>query len=198
MSPLTAFFLGVFGLGAVAVAAGATVILCTLRIVDHRVGSVLGFAEHTIADLPEIIDRLPQALGDVLEDRRAPDYAPSIKVSVDFIVDETRQAVRPALTVINQGGEVVSVLSVHLAALDGNARPLCEWTEVVATPLAINDDWRGPLMPGATRYVVAGSRSRCLGPIDPVNLKPAIELSDIRVWNPTRVERTSAHAMTTP
>jgi len=51
---------------------------------------------------------------------------------------------------------------------------------VVATPLAIDDDWRGPLMPGATRYVVlSGSRSLA-GKVGTVTA--VTEIGEVRVW----------------
>ena len=196
MSPFTAFFLGAFGLGGVAVACGTAVFLYSLRIVEVKAGDLIGFAEHTIADLPAIIERMPRAVGDLLDDRRAPDYAGRIGVEAAYVMDEARKTVRPTLTIANNGNEVVSLLSVRLATLDENRRPICEWTEVVATPLAIDDEWRGPLMPGATRHVLLASAHRCVGSIDPTKLQSAVEITDVRVWKPEGDQRTAMRVET--
>jgi len=191
MSPWTAFFLGAFGLGGVAVACGTSILIYTLRMVDLRAGELLGFAENTITDLPAILERMPKAVGDLLDDRRAPDYAGQIEIDAAYVVDEARKIIRPTLTITNNGGEVVSLLSVRLATLDESRRPICEWTEVVATPLAINDEWRGPLMPGATRHVLLASAHRCVGTPDLAKLQSAVELTDVRVWRADAGQRTA-------
>ena len=183
MSPLTALFLGIFGVGGVGIAAGAIVVLYSLRILDNKASALIGFAEHTVESLPELIDALPPAIGDVLNDRRAPDYAANLDVSVRFVANEQSEGVRPVVTVINKGKEVVSMLAVRVAALDARKVPVREWTEVVATPIAADDDWRGPLMPGATRHVVLSSWRSF--PADKIEiLSAAPEISELRVWEP--------------
>jgi hypothetical protein len=183
MSPLTALFLGIFGVGGVGIAAGAVVVLYSLRILDSKASALIGFAGNTIESLPELIDALPPAIGDVLSDRRAPDYAANLELSVRFVANEQGEGVRPVVTVTNKGKEVVSMLAVRVAALDARKVPIREWTEVVATPIAIDDDWRGPLMPGATRHVVLSSwRSFPADKIDAFSAAP--EISELRVWEP--------------
>lgn len=183
MSPLTALFFGIFGVGAVTIAASACIILYGMRIVDTRASDILGLAEHTVAGLPELIASLPAPLADLLNDRRAPDYARNIDIDVKFIKDERSGGLRPALTITNNAGEVVSMLAVRVAALDARQVPVREWTEVVATPVAIDHDWRGPLMPNATRHVVmSGWRTIPRDRADDVS--PAAEISEIRVWKP--------------
>ena len=183
MSPLTAMFLGVFFVGAVAIAAAGSVVLYGMRIVDSKSSALIHFAGNTVEGLPELVRSLPPAIGDLLHDRRAPEYAGKIAVETKFVVDKSAEALRPVLTIRNTGEEVVSLLAIRVAALDRNGVPQRDWTEVVATPLAIDDDWRGPLMPGSTRYVVlSGSRSLA-GKVE--TLTPAFEISDIRVWERT-------------
>ncbi len=183
MSPLTALFLGLFGVGAVGIAAGTSVILYSLRVLDRKASSILDFAEHTVEALPELIASLPPALGDVLNDRRAPEYAKKLDVGVRFTANEKADGVRPVLTVTNKGDEVVSMLAVRVVALDAKGVPLRDWTQVVATPIAIEDDWRGILLPGATRHVVMSS-SRSLDPSRTDTLTGAVEISELRVWVP--------------
>lgn len=180
MSPMTALFLGVFFVGAVTIGSAATVVLYGMRIVDTKASALIRFAGNTVEGLPELVQSLPPAIGDLLHDRRAPEYAGKINVEVKLVADDASGVVRPVLTVRNTGDEVVSLLAVRVAALDANGVPVNDWTEVVATPLAIDDDWRGPLMPGATRYVVlSGSRSLAgkAGTVTAV-----AEIGDVRVW----------------
>ena len=183
MSPLTALFLGVFGVGAVGITAGTAVLLYTLKIVDKKASALIGFAENTVTSLPDLLESLPPAIGDVLSDRRAPDYVDKIEVSVRFAPTESGDALRPVVTVVNKGNEIVTMLAVRVAALDVNGIPVRDWTEVVATPIAIDDDWRGVLMPGATRHVVLHG-SRALDPAKLSTFTGAVELSEIRVWMP--------------
>ena len=184
MSPLTALFIGIFGVGALTIAGVSSVVLYAMRIADHRITDVLGLAENTIAGLPELIDSLPPAIGDLLNDRRAPEYAASLDVDVTFVTDERSGRIHPVMTIANKGDEVVSMLAVRVAALKANGVPIREWTEVVATPIAIENDWRGPLMPHATRHVVL---SRCSGfPVKNADAVTAVyEISEVRVWEPT-------------
>ena len=185
MSPLTALFLGIFGVGGVAIASATLLAFRGMEIVDSKASSIISFAEGTIEGLPDLINSLPPTIGDLLDDRRAPDYATFLDVEVRLVADEKSGGVRPVLTVNNTGSKVVSLLSVRVAALDDQGVPVHDWTEVVATPIALDDDWergwRGPLLPGNVRYVVL-SRSRSMPPGGVDSLTGVIEVSDVRVW----------------
>jgi hypothetical protein len=182
MSPLTALFIGIFFVGAVSIAAASSIVLYGMRIADTRITDVLGLAGNTIEGLPDLINSLPPAIGDVLNDRRAPKYAANLDVDVNAIADERSGGIRPVVTVRNNGDEVVSMLVVRVAALSSSGVPLRDWTQVVATPIAIEDEWRGPIMPNATRHVVL---SRCYGqPVIPADSVTLVhEISEIRVWD---------------
>lgn len=180
MSPITAMFLGMFFVGGLAIASATAVVLYSMRIIDHKAASLLHFADHTVQGLPELLKSLPPALADVLHDRRAPDYASKLDVHVKFVNDETNGVLRPVLTVKNTGDEVVSLLALHVAALDANGTPRNDWTEVVATPLSIDKGWRGPLMPGATRQVVLSGSRLLAGKSE--TLAAVVEIGDVRVW----------------
>jgi hypothetical protein len=182
MSPITALFLGIFGVGGVGIAAGTCVILYSLRIIDRKAETVLDFAEKTVDSLPELVSALPPAL-DVLSGRRAPDYADKLDVAVRFTANDKADGIRPVLTILNKGSEVVSMLAVRVVALDARSVPVREWTEVVATPIAIDDEWRGILMPGAPRYVVLPS-SRAFSPDQAAALTGVVEISELRIWQP--------------
>ena len=180
MSPLTAMFLGMFFVGGLVIASATAVVLYSMRIADSNVAKLLWFADNTVDGLPELLKSLPPALADVLHDRRAPDYASKLDVHVKFIDDETSGALRPVLTVKNTGDEVVSMLALHVAALDANGTPRSDWTQVVATPLSIDKDWRGPLMPGETRHVVFSGSRALAGKSQ--TLAAVVEIGDVRVW----------------
>ena len=185
MSPLTALFLGLFGVGAVGIASGTAVVLYGMRIIDSKASDVLGFAEGSLAGvldtLPELLESLPPTLADVLNDRRVPEYAAEIDIDAAFVTDDRNGGLRPVLTITNNGSEVVSLLAVRVAALNANKVPIREWIEVVATPIAIDGDWRGPLFPGKTRYVVM-SGWRGLPAKNADTVMGVAEISEIRVW----------------
>ena len=179
MSPLTALFMGISLVLTTAVASGAAVILYGLRIIDHRSEGVVGLVQHVFDGVPELAASLPPVLSDLLHDRRAPEYVSQLDVDVAFVRDEDGD-VRPVLTIENKGTEMVSLLAVRVAALSASGTPLGEWTEIVATPLAVDDEWRGPLLPGSTRHVML---SGWLGEsVDPAELTGTVEIADIRVW----------------
>lgn len=187
MSPLTALFLGIFGVGAVGIASGTAVVLYGMRIIDTRSSDLLGFADGTISTtldrLPDLIDALPKAVEDLLSDRRAPEYLANLDVDISFVADERSKFVRPVMTITNNGGEVVSLLAIRVAALNKSGLPIREWTEIVATPIAC-EDWRGPIFPHKTRYVVLGSGWQGIPLRDADEITGAVEVADIRVWQP--------------
>ena len=189
MSPLTALFIGLFGVGGVIIACSSAIVLYSMAIIDSRASEILGLAdttvEKTVDALPQILESLPPAIEDLHEMGRAPEYVDQLDVGVDFVVDSRSKGLRPVLTIVNRGDRVVSMLAVRVAALNESGLPIREWTEVVATPIAICDEWRGTLFPGATRHVVLSSGWRGI-PIEKArNITGAAEISEIRLWNPT-------------
>lgn len=186
MSPLTAFCFGLFGVGAVTIAGVTSIVLYGMRVIDKRTDAVFGIVGSTVAHLPDLVEQLPKAVGELLQDRRAFDYSPNVEVVAKFLFDEKRDRIRPSLVITNRGSEVVSLMAVRVAALNAQKNAVAEWTETVATPVGIADEWRGPLAPGATRYVVLrGDWS--LQRADVAALTPSIEISELRIWTPGAV-----------
>lgn len=183
MSPMTALFLGIFGVGAVGIASGTSVVLYAMHVIDRNVSEAIGLVDGTLTDLPAFIDSLPDSIGELLHSRRAPEYAAQIDVSVDFVADSRSDTVRPVLTIVNNGDEVVSLLAIRVAALKDKV-PARDWTEVVATPLAIDHDWPGPLMPGSTRHIVLSRCNRNITADDIKDITGSWEIADVRVWSP--------------
>lgn len=182
MSPLTALFIGFFGVAGVGAMSLTTVALYGMSVIEGRIDRVLGVAEGAITNLPEIVESLPPAVGELLNDRRAPSYAKAIDVDVNFVVDEHRGRLRPTVAITNNGDEVVTMLALRVAALNEASAPIGEWTEVVATPIAIDDEWRGPLYPGNTRHVVIDSSYRGVSGEQAKTMRAAVEIADVRVW----------------
>lgn len=193
MSPLTALFLGISAVLLTIIAAGAALGLYGLRIVDGKADLVFGLADQTVGGIPEIIqsvteglpelvESLPPVLADAVNDRRAPDYASHLEVTADLRPTGPGGRMSPVVTITNRGDELVTLLCVRVAALDAHGSPRREWTEVVATPLAIDRCWRGPLMPQSTRHVVLCDW-RGLSPEQGVSLRTVYEISELRVWN---------------
>jgi len=186
MSPLSAFFFGLFGVGAVTITGVTSIVLYGMRVIDKRSDAIFGIVGSTVEHLPDLMEQLPKALGDLLQDRRAFEYAPNIEVAAKFLFDEKRDRVRPSLVITNKGSEVISLMAVRVAALNAQKDAVAEWTETVATPIGIADEWRGPLAPGATRYVVLhGDWS--VQRSDMATLTPSIEVSELRIWTPGSV-----------
>ena len=157
MSPLTAMFIGMFLVGGMTIAGVSSIVLYGMHIIDARVSDVFGLARGSVEGLPDLLESLPPAVAELLNDHRAPEYVKNLDVDVSLRVDE-RGLVRPVMTVSNLGDDVVSMLAVRVAAIDADGVPLYEWTEVVATPVAVCDEWRGPLLPHSTRHVRVARR----------------------------------------
>ena len=181
MSPLTALFFGIFGVGAIGVASVTTVVLYGMSIVKNNAEVITSIVEDTVKDLPDLIEKAP-ALVDAIGGRRVPGYTENVDVQLNFVMDKRSGGLRPVMAITNNGDEVVTMLAVRVAALSEDNIPLGEWTEVVATPLSIDDNWRGPLYPGSTRYVRLSGRWRSIPADLAEGITGAVEIADIRLW----------------
>ncbi len=151
----------------------------SLAIVNQKSGSLLALGKAAIGGLPELKKSLPPFLADAISDTRRPDYIDKIQVSGRLIADvDNPELFRVVLEVKNSGSEVVSLLPLHAVLEEADGSPLREWTEYAATPIAGEDEWRGPLMPGSTRQIRTSLRSR------KGDRKVSCEISDLRVWTP--------------
>jgi hypothetical protein len=184
MSPLTAFFLGLFGVGTAIVCVGGVIAIFGMRLVDKNVNNAAGLVATTIANVPELIDSLPPIVSDSFKDRRAPEYASHLDVKVTFVPDGRGKGYRPALSITNRGEEMISLLGIRVAAMDERDSPIADWTEVVATPISIDNHWRGPLMAGQTRNVVLSGWYR-LSEETAAKVTGAWEITDVRIWDPS-------------
>ena len=164
------------------------VISCTVLIIygihfaGDRSDRLISLVGDTIEDLPDLREALPPALADVLDDRRDPGYVDELDISaVTALTPDRHNAVRTRIEVENKGDEIVSLLSLRIVIFGQDGRILSESNEWAATPIAADDEWRGPLMPGSHRYFV--SHSRALPVFLGDNLRTEVEVTDVRVWN---------------
>ncbi len=111
MSPLTALFIGIFGVGAVGIVSATLIVFAGMLIIGDKAGDLVRFADGTITTtldrLPGLIESLPESLGDILNDGRAPEYSDNLDVQVAFAADEWSRGIRPVMTITNRGEEVV-------------------------------------------------------------------------------------------
>lgn len=176
---------GFFGVLMVLVGSGAAITLYGMHIADQQLGELKG-------GLTEWRKVLP--FGDSFNDRRALDYRDQIEVGARLMSESTEPRESVVLVEVrNRGTQVVSLLTLRVTLEDGRGVPVREFTIVAATPLALPDEWRGPLLPpragDAPRKIaqlVAGA-----GP----DWKAQVEITDIRVLNPREA---AAHDAASP
>lgn len=178
--PMGFFAVAAMGISAVLVTAilSATgVAMYGLRVVDKKSGNLLELVQEAAKSFPEIRAALPPALADALDDARAPEYRDSLRISAKLSDETDRWGYhRASVEVENTGDQTVSLLSMRLIGLDGDGDPAQERSVYAATPLQIENDWRGPLLPRETRrLVVRGFFAEGVASVVP-------EITDVRVW----------------
>lgn len=158
-----------------------------LRIVDNKSDSVLECVQNVVSNLPEIQKNLPPVLADALNDERRPDYMGKIKVTASVVSGPNKRGdLNPTIEITNTGDEVVSMLPLRITLNDAKGSGLSQRTRMGATPLGVADeDWPGPLMPGATRKIVQRfnlDRGSNLGEASDYQVE--CEVTDVRIWKP--------------
>ncbi len=163
---------------------GTAVSIYALRIVDKKSDLLVGTADHLIEALPEIQKNLPPLIGDVFNDERRIDYLDNLEIKTHLVRADHRRGrsgVRAQIEVKNTGEEMVTLMSLHLMALDEKGNLIGEWNEWVATPIAIENELRGPLLPTSKRTIHSGwihTDQR----IVLTNIDIQAEVTDVRIW----------------
>jgi hypothetical protein len=150
-----------------------------MRLVDKKTDNLSGLIEQTVRSLPAVKESLPPALADAFEDQRRPDYLQNLVISTKLIGDNADRGWRRCRVVVdvqNKGDETVTLMSMRLVGLDANDEPVMERSTWVATPLQLDCEWRGPLLPHETRHFAVW----CHSSEDAVKISH--EVSEIRVW----------------
>ena len=149
-------------------------VICTSGVVFYG----LHIVEKTIDDLPSIVKKVPM-LRDALSSERRIDYIDDLDVEIGFTDHPYYEdRMRAVVTITNGGQELVSWLSIRVVVTDGKGNVLDEDVEMIATPVALDDDFPGPLVPGRTRRFTICTFKRSDHP------SAEYEITDLRVWAP--------------
>jgi hypothetical protein len=154
------------------------VALYAVNVVDRKSSHLLEFGQGAVMALPDYIEALPPAIADLLNDRRAPGYRDHVEVQARVVAgDALHKRQRLLVDVTNKGDQMITLLAVRVVLANADDVPVRALSTYAATPVMIEDEWRGPLMPQATR--------RCALVVyhdsDAV-LTPQVEITDLRVW----------------
>jgi len=108
-----------------------------------------------------------------------PEYRDKMQVTASLVRDWKTDRLIPIVDVTNEGDQIVSLMSLRLQIEDDENLPVEEFTVYAATPLAIESEWRGPLLPGSQRRF----RAPQIRDLSPGELSVRWEISELRVWS---------------
>ena len=158
------------------------VIIYGMNFAGDKSEELVTLAEEAIRGLPKLQESLPPVLADMLNDRRQPDYSTQLTITPSTtLLPNDNGTVNTTIEVVNNGKEVVSLLSLRVVVLTSLNEIITESNEWAATPIAADDNWRGPLLPGSRRYFVTSQKGLPVFSVD--ELKTEVEITDIRIWN---------------
>lgn len=176
MSFLSVTAAGVTFILVTAIICGTGLVVYAVRVIDRKTDNIAGLVKETVHALPEIRAALPPALADAIDDVRRPDYLPNLTIKTQLRRNSTGRHHNAVIEIVNNGDEMVSLLSMRVIGLDKDGIPTVERCTWAATPLQIEDDWRGPLLPHETRKMVV----RLWEPDSVASIE--VEITDIRLW----------------
>jgi hypothetical protein len=180
---LSALVTGLSALAITLVISCTVVVIYGMNFAGSQSEKLVSLVEDAVRGLPELQKSLPPVFADMLNDRREPDYSTQLEITAEpTLVPERDERVRTAVKVVNNGEEVVSLLSLRIVVLNENDEILAESNEWAATPFAAEHDWRGPLMPSSRRYF-ASSHSGAFKVSSLNDLRAEVEITDIRIWS---------------
>jgi hypothetical protein len=179
---LSALAMGVSAIIIAFIISCTVVIIYGMNFAGNKSEELVSLAEEAIRGLPKLQESLPPALADLLNDHRQPDYSSQLTITPNTILlPADNGTVKTTIEIVNNGKEVVSLLSLRVVVLTSRNEIITESNEWAATPIAADEDWRGPLMPGSRRYFVTSRRGLPVFSAD--ELKTEVEITDIRIWN---------------
>ena len=179
---LSALAMGVSAIIIAFIISCTVVIIYGMNFAGDKSEEIVTLAEEAIRGLPKLQESLPPVLADMLNDRRQPDYSTQITIIPSTtLLPHDNGTVKTTIEVVNNGKEVVSLLSLRVVVLTSRNEIITESNEWAATPIAAEKDWRGPLMPGSRRYFVTSRKGLPVFSAD--ELKTEVEITDIRIWN---------------
>ena len=179
---LSALAMGVSAIIIAFIVSCTVVIIYGMNFAGDKSEEVVSLVEEAIRGLPQLRESLPPALADILDDRRQPDYSSQLDITANtMLLPADKGTVKTTIEIVNNGKEVVSLLSLRVVVLTSQNEIITESNEWAATPIAAENDWRGPLMPGSRRYFVTSRGGLPVFSAD--ELKTEVEITDIRIWN---------------
>jgi hypothetical protein len=179
MSFLTALVCSVAGVTIALILSITGITVYGMSLIDKKTDNLAGLIEETVKALPAVRESLPPSLADAFNDERHPEYLQNLVISSKLVEEQGAQRwprSRVVVEVQNNGNEAVTLLSLRLVGLDANGDPVREWHTWAATPLQLEDEWRGPLLPHETRRFAVW----CKSSEQPV--KVTHEVSEVRLW----------------
>ena len=200
---LAALALGVSSILSILVLCLAGILIYGMNIADRKTDNLLDFAGEIVRQVPQLKASLPPILGDAISDERSVSYQSELEVGVK-VARLRRGEIQPVVEIKNRGDQVVSFLSMRIVLVDPDGLPVAEFNEWAATPIADGDNsWRGPIFPGSKRLFRARSH-RLLdqrqsvidldnpGGERPDGIRGEVEITELRVWNPDRLQERRA------
>jgi hypothetical protein len=180
---LSALAMGVSAIIIAFIVSCTVIIIYGMNFAGEKSEELVSLLEEGIRGLPKLQESLPPALADMLNDRRQPDYSNQLTITPKTVLlPDNKGTVKTTIEIVNNGNEVVSLLSLRVVVLTSQNDIITESNEFAATPIAAdNHRWRGPLLPGSRRYFVTSRGGLPVYSAD--ELKPEIEITDIRIWN---------------
>jgi hypothetical protein len=179
---LSALAMGISAVIIAFIVSCTVVIIYGMNFAGDKTEEVVSLVEEAIRGLPKLQESLPPVLADMLDDRRQPDYRSQLEITANtMLLPADKGTVKTTIEIINNGKEVVSLLSLRVVVLTSLNEIITESNEWAATPIAAEDNWRGPLMPGSRRYFVISRGGLPVFSAD--ELKTEVEITDIRIWN---------------
>ncbi len=176
----SALVLGFFGTVCVLIICGASVAIYGLKIVNDKVDELIAVSPEALNAVTSWQQAMPPAVTDALQDRRMPEYREQIEVHTELVRDWRTERQIPVVEVTNNGDQVISLMSLRLVIQDDELIPVEELSVYAATPLAVESEWRGPLMPGSKRRFRAGHIRADM--YDKLTISS--EICELRVWDP--------------
>lgn len=158
------------------VVSAAGIAVYGLNVLDQKTDTLVGLVGEVAMALPELREALPPALADAMDDVRSPEYVDQLDVDVRVTGEDRWGRRRCVVQVMNTGDKVVSMLSMRVVGLDADGGLVFERNTWAATPIQVEDEWRGPLLPNETRRF-----SLWNGPEDNAS-EVTHEITDIRTW----------------
>ncbi|HKQ46872.1 MAG TPA: hypothetical protein VJZ71_02245 [Phycisphaerae bacterium] len=185
--PVSFLSIAALGISSVLITAIVSVVglaAYSVHVFDKKTSDLPTLIQETVEILPELRASLPPALADTLDDVRRPEYRDSLKITVKQTAKADRWGGRKVGVVVeNQGDEMISLLSMRVVGTDEEGTPVTEKNICAATPLQIDNDWRGPLMPRETRRLVV----YCHDAEEAAEFTS--EITEVRVWQRDKTEK---------